>query len=52
MEKEQKESKKLKISHPSKLSVKQFLEKIRDDSGLSQEDFLKYRITIPINDLK
>ena len=41
MEKEQQEQKKLEIAHPSKLSFKQFLEKIRDDSGLSQEDFLK-----------
>ena len=52
MEKEQQEQKKLEIAHPSKLSFKQFLEKIKDDSGLSQEDFLKYRITIPINDLE
>ena len=52
MEKEQQEPKKLEIYHPSKLSFKQFLEKIKDDSGLSQEDFLKYRITIPINDLE
>ena len=40
----------LEIS-PSQLSFKQFLEKVRDDSGLSQEDFLKYKITIPIKDL-
>ena len=51
MEQESKEQKKLEILNPSKLSFKQFLEKIRDDSGLSQEDFLKYKITIPINDL-
>ena len=45
------EPKNLEIN-PFQLTFKQFLEKIRDESGLSQEDFLKYRITIPINDFK
>ena len=51
-EEQKQKPKKLVIDHPSKLSFKQFLEKIRDDSGLSQEDFLKYKITIPINNFK
>ena len=42
-------SKKIKIT-PISLNFKEFLEKIRDDSGLSTEDFLKYKITLPIND--
>ena len=45
---EEQPNKKYEIN-PKQLSFKQFLEKIRDDSGLSQEDFLKYKITLPIN---
>ena len=45
---EEQQNKKYEIN-PKQLSFKQFLEKIRDDSGLSQEDFLKYKITLPIN---
>ena len=47
----QEEQKKLEIN-PNQLSFKQFLEKIRDDSGLSKEDFLNYKITIPIKNFK
>ena len=43
--------KKLEIN-PKNLNFKDFLENIRDNSGLSTEDFLKYKITIPINDLE
>ena len=37
--------------NPSSLNFKEFLEQIRDNSGLSTENFLKYKITLPINDL-
>ena len=30
----------------------EFLENIRDNSGLTTEDFLKYKISVPINDLE
>ena len=36
---------------PGSLNFKEFLEQVRDDSGLSTEDFLKHKITLPINDL-
>lgn len=41
----------LKIS-PYQLTFKQFLEQVRDESGLSQEDFLNYKIMLPILDLR
>ena len=43
--------KKLEINTKN-LNFKEFLENIRDNSGLTTEDFLKYKITIPINDLE
>ena len=43
--------KKLEINTRN-LNFKEFLEKIRDNSGLTTEDFLKYKISVPINDLE
>ena len=44
--------KKIEISHPGQLSFKRFLEIIRDESGVTQEEFLKHKIMLPILDLK
>ena len=53
MEENQKKAQKIiGISHPSRLSFKRFLEIIRDESGLTQEEFLKHKIMIPVLDLK
>ena len=45
------DSKNLEIN-PFNLSFKQFLEVAREKSGLSQEEFLKNKIMLPITDLK